>query len=200
MATKISVNAGSGNGLLPNGTKPIPKPVLNCHQWSHMAFTSLGEKCQIFLMAKPNVWSEISQLCKEAHQTNKCLMNHESFSPTLIRSRVNRNATCYQEVAFRNVVCKVLAISFGPHVLIWSMGYWFGFYYFSKIWCTNVTNGALYNRKLLWKLKSEYESISWNNFTVACFVICDVINPNIVTIWSGVMVLHEIRRELLNSL
>ena len=28
MATYISVNIGSGNGLLPDSTKPLPKPIL----------------------------------------------------------------------------------------------------------------------------------------------------------------------------
>ena len=30
--TLILVNIGSGNGLLPDGTKPIPKPMLTYHQ------------------------------------------------------------------------------------------------------------------------------------------------------------------------
>ena len=34
MATEIWVNIGSGNGLLPDGTKPLPEPLLNDHQWS----------------------------------------------------------------------------------------------------------------------------------------------------------------------
>ena len=34
MATEISVNIGSGNGLLPDGTKPLPKPMLTDHQWN----------------------------------------------------------------------------------------------------------------------------------------------------------------------
>ena len=28
MVTKIWVNIGSGNGLLPDGTKPLPEPML----------------------------------------------------------------------------------------------------------------------------------------------------------------------------
>ena len=32
MATQIWVNIGSGNGLLPDGTKPLPEPMLT-HQW-----------------------------------------------------------------------------------------------------------------------------------------------------------------------
>ena len=33
MATEIWVNIGSGNGLLPNSTKPLPEPMLTDHQW-----------------------------------------------------------------------------------------------------------------------------------------------------------------------
>ena len=29
MTTEIWVNIGSGNGLLPDGTKPLPEPMLN---------------------------------------------------------------------------------------------------------------------------------------------------------------------------
>ena len=36
---QIWVNIGSGNGLLPDGTKPLPDPVLIDHQWSLAAFT-----------------------------------------------------------------------------------------------------------------------------------------------------------------
>ena len=34
MATKIWVNTGSSNGLLPDGTKPLPEPMSTDHQWS----------------------------------------------------------------------------------------------------------------------------------------------------------------------
>ena len=32
-ATEILVNIGSGNGLLPDGIKPLPEPVLTYHQY-----------------------------------------------------------------------------------------------------------------------------------------------------------------------
>ena len=32
MAAQIWVNIGSGNGLLPDGTKPLPEPLLTYHQ------------------------------------------------------------------------------------------------------------------------------------------------------------------------
>ena len=33
MASEILVNTGSGNGLLPDGTKPLPEPILTYYQW-----------------------------------------------------------------------------------------------------------------------------------------------------------------------
>ena len=32
----IWINIGSGNGLLPNGTKPFPDPILNSRQWGYV--------------------------------------------------------------------------------------------------------------------------------------------------------------------
>ena len=31
LATAIWVNIGSGSGLVPDGTKPLPEPILNYH-------------------------------------------------------------------------------------------------------------------------------------------------------------------------
>ena len=39
------VNIGSGNGLLPDGTKPLPEPMLTNHQWGLVAFTR-GQFCR----------------------------------------------------------------------------------------------------------------------------------------------------------
>ena len=38
MATRILVNIGSGNGLMPDGTKPSPEPMLIYHQRYSVAF------------------------------------------------------------------------------------------------------------------------------------------------------------------
>ena len=38
MATEIWVNIGSGNGLLPDGTKPLPEPMLTFHNLSPVTF------------------------------------------------------------------------------------------------------------------------------------------------------------------
>ena len=39
MAAQISVHTGSGDGLLPDGTKPLPEPMLTCHQWGPVTVT-----------------------------------------------------------------------------------------------------------------------------------------------------------------
>ena len=39
MTTEICVNIGSGNGLMPDGTKPLPGPTLTSLQWDPLAFT-----------------------------------------------------------------------------------------------------------------------------------------------------------------
>ena len=38
MATEIWVNIGSGNGLLPDFTKPLPETMLTDHQWNPVTF------------------------------------------------------------------------------------------------------------------------------------------------------------------
>ena len=38
MATEIWVNIGPGNGLLPDGTKPLPEPMLTCHKYGPVTF------------------------------------------------------------------------------------------------------------------------------------------------------------------
>ena len=42
MVTEILDNIGSGNGLLPDGTKPLPEPMLTYHQKGSMAFSFVG--------------------------------------------------------------------------------------------------------------------------------------------------------------
>ena len=39
MATLIEVNIGSGNGLLPDGTKPLPEPIMTYHEGGPVAIT-----------------------------------------------------------------------------------------------------------------------------------------------------------------
>ena len=45
MASLNLVNIGYGNGLLPDGTKPLPKPMLTYHQWGLVGFTLGNFKC-----------------------------------------------------------------------------------------------------------------------------------------------------------
>ena len=48
MASENLVNIGSGNGLLPDGTKPLPKPMLTDHQWD-LVTSSFGAISQDIL-------------------------------------------------------------------------------------------------------------------------------------------------------
>ena len=41
MGTYLWINIDSGNGLLPDGTKPLPEPMSTYHQWGSVARTRL---------------------------------------------------------------------------------------------------------------------------------------------------------------
>ena len=51
MATEIWVNIGSANGLLPDGTKPLPEPMFTYHQLGPVAFIGV----QFYQMPQPSV-------------------------------------------------------------------------------------------------------------------------------------------------
>ena len=44
MATEIWVNTGSGNGLLPDSTKPLPEPMLTDHQSSDIHIRAISQE------------------------------------------------------------------------------------------------------------------------------------------------------------
>ena len=46
------VNTGSGNGLLPDGTKPLPEPMLNSPHWGVLEFTR-GQEMQKTSIHRP---------------------------------------------------------------------------------------------------------------------------------------------------
>ena len=43
MATENWVNIGSGNGLLSDGTKPLPEPMLTYHQYDLVTYFFWGQ-------------------------------------------------------------------------------------------------------------------------------------------------------------
>ena len=57
MVTWIWINIGSGNGLLPDGTKPLPEPMLTYHQRGSVAFSSeqFHRKCSRYQFVK-QIW------------------------------------------------------------------------------------------------------------------------------------------------
>ena len=50
----IWVNKGTGNNLLPDGTKPLPKPMLTYHQWGSVIHTwdQFHRKCSRYQLVK----------------------------------------------------------------------------------------------------------------------------------------------------
>ena len=52
MMIEIWVNIGSGNGLVPDGTKPLPEPMLTSHRWTSVAFIWEGffSECPSYLL------------------------------------------------------------------------------------------------------------------------------------------------------
>ena len=69
MATEIWLNIGWGNGLLPDGIKPSPEPILTSHQWGLVAFTYHGQshrKCPRYLSLIWKLlvhWDRVTLIC-----------------------------------------------------------------------------------------------------------------------------------------
>ena len=64
MASQNLVSIASGNGLLPDGTKPLPEPMLTCHQSGSVAVTRQHKLYQGMLKIS------ITEIClKSVHWT-----------------------------------------------------------------------------------------------------------------------------------
>ena len=58
MALEILVNTGSGNGLLPDSTKPLPEPMSTYHQWDPLAFIPVESLLEYSILQPPScVWN-----------------------------------------------------------------------------------------------------------------------------------------------
>ena len=70
----IWVNIGSGNGLLPDGTKPLPEPMLTCHQLSFVTFPEGGfteDAYDIYAWYQfQNYWFKITASSPRGHLVN----------------------------------------------------------------------------------------------------------------------------------
>ena len=74
---KFCVNIGSGNGLLPDSTKPLPQPMLSDHQWSPVKFI-LGQKSSeihIRPISQEMPQPSITKICLKI----TCLKFHSNF-------------------------------------------------------------------------------------------------------------------------
>ena len=66
MATELWVNIDSGNGLLPDGTKSLPEPMLTDHQSSDIHIRAISQE-----MPQPS----ITKICLKI----TCLKFHSNF-------------------------------------------------------------------------------------------------------------------------
>ena len=64
---KIRINIGSGNGLLPDSTTPLPQPMLTSHWWSSVAFT--GEQFHIYHAQAAILYNELGNRTFEINTT-----------------------------------------------------------------------------------------------------------------------------------
>ena len=85
MATQIWVNIGSGNGVLPDCTKPLPDPMLTYHQWGSVAYTreQFHRTCS---MVQTVTW------IRNVHLQNYCHISKGSMSKYLSLYHYNHNA------------------------------------------------------------------------------------------------------------
>ena len=80
MATEIWVTIGSGNGLLPDGTKPLPGPILNYHEFnalpsSREQFNRNFQKYQFDKWVR-KLWFIISKLLRSLPRVNEVMACH----------------------------------------------------------------------------------------------------------------------------
>ena len=89
MVTEIWVNIGSGNGLLPDGTKPLSEPMLTDHQQSPVTFI-LGlfhKRC--LNHQSPNLFENCMfkfPLKSPRDQWVNCAWLHQAITPTYVAS------------------------------------------------------------------------------------------------------------------
>ena len=144
MATEIWVNIGSGNGLLPDGTKPLPEPMLTDHQWSPVTFIpgQFHKRClnhQSFKSVwKLHIWNFI--------QISQGPMSQCHFFPQFPSWRLtDQLATSWHSAT---PLPLVLFINMAPLIgLVWhasSTG---------ELWCTVPMHNSVYN--VLWVIMLE---------------------------------------------
>ena len=73
MATEILDNIGSGNGLLPDGTKPLPEPMLTYHHKGSVAFAFVGIALDI--SSKYEFEKDILKIIFKSPRANELILN-----------------------------------------------------------------------------------------------------------------------------
>ena len=96
MATSVWVNIGSGNGLLPDGTKPLPEPMLTYHQLGRVAFTWWQYSLEMLTVSLTKRGLKITHLKSQPHFSGG---NELKVIATLARSQ-GVNTSCAETVLF----------------------------------------------------------------------------------------------------
>ena len=92
MVTQNWANTGSGNGLLPDSTKPLPKPILTYHQWGPMTIT-----CRKFHESQPSVTKISNTITNLKFHSNLPWPNElisVQFGTSLVYVLVDRLSLC----------------------------------------------------------------------------------------------------------
>ena len=71
MVSYVFVNLGSGNGLVPEGTKPLLESRLTYHQWGPMVFIWGQLQCTRYIISVKYMWKlhalNINHICQESN-------------------------------------------------------------------------------------------------------------------------------------
>ena len=98
MVSQIWANTDSGKGLLPDGTKPLPEPMLAYHPW-HLVPFSLGQFPRKSILTILDMCLEITNLLLHLSRVNqlKCVwkLHAKNSSESLGDLRIDHNAHTY---------------------------------------------------------------------------------------------------------
>ena len=115
----------SGNGLLPDGTKPLPEPMLTYHQSGLVAFTwrQFHTKCSIYLSLirvwKLLIWGNSNRLCSDNEieglvksdlvDSNSSMTTFFQCLPTNLHSRVQLSHC--SDIIMSMMACQITSLT-----------------------------------------------------------------------------------------
>ena len=104
MLTEIWVNIGSDNGLLPDGTKPLPESMLTDHQWTTVTF----------------IWGQFHKRCLN-HQSLKSVWKVHVWNFIQISQEPMSKGVAVDELICDSrhcLLCKIVYILFIMNIIL----------------------------------------------------------------------------------